>query len=66
LDAVELLRRAGLSGDKVVLEALRTCDLPPTEVIAWCSAMLESDRVGFIGGESNAALRTHWQRAAAK
>ena len=50
----------------VVIEALRTCDLPATEVIAWCSTMLENDRVGFIGGESIAALRTHWQRVAAK
>jgi hypothetical protein len=50
----------------VVLEALGKCDLPAAEVIAWCSAMLESDRVGFIGGESIATLRTHWQRVAAK
>jgi len=36
---------------KVVLEALRKCDLPAAEVIGWCSAMLESDRVGFIARE---------------
>ena len=35
----------------VVLEALRKCDLPAAEVIAWCSAMLENDRVGFIARE---------------
>ena len=50
----------------VVIEALRTCDLAATEVIAWCSAMLESDRVGFIAAESIEALRTHWQKAVAK
>ena len=50
----------------VVIEALRTCDLPATEVIAWCSTMLENDRVGFIAAESIEALRTHWQRTAAK
>src|SRR6516225_1989010 len=30
----------------VVLKALEKCDLPATEVIAWCSAMLDDDRVG--------------------
>ena len=38
-------------GLKVVLEALRKSDLPAAEVIAWCSAMLENDRVGFIARE---------------
>lgn len=42
---------------KVVLEALRTCDLPAAEVIAWCSAMLENDRIGFIAREPLRSLR---------
>src|SRR5205823_13395750 len=29
----------------VVLKALPKCDLPAAEVAAWCSAMLENDRV---------------------
>ena len=50
---------------KVVLEALRKCDLPAAEVIAWCSAMLESDRVGFIAREPLQSLRHHFQTTAA-
>jgi hypothetical protein len=51
---------------KVVLEALRECDLPAAEVIGWCSAMLENDRVGFIAREPMEALRAHWQTTAAR
>lgn len=51
---------------KVVLEALRKCDLPAAEVIAWCSAMLENDRVGFIAREPLQSLRNQLQRAAAR
>jgi hypothetical protein len=51
---------------KVVVEALRECDLPAAEVIAWCSAMLESDRVGFIAREPLEALRRHFQATAAR
>jgi hypothetical protein len=51
---------------QVVLQALRVCDLPAAEVIAWCSAMLENDRVGFIARESLQALRSHFQRATAR
>ena len=50
----------------VVIEALRTCDLPATEVIAWCSTMLENDRVGFIAREPLESLRAHFQEAAAR
>lgn len=53
-------------GLKVVLEALRKSDLPATEVIAWCSAMLESDRIGFIVREPLQSLRTHFQTIAAR
>jgi hypothetical protein len=51
---------------KVVLESLRKSDLPAAEVIAWCSAMLESDRVGFIAREPLQSLRNHFQRTAAR
>jgi uncharacterized Zn finger protein len=46
----------------VVIAALRTSDLPASEVIAWCSAMLKQDRVGFIAHEPLESLRTHWQK----
>jgi uncharacterized Zn finger protein len=46
---------------RVVLQALRTCALPANEVMAWCSAMLANDRVGFIAEESLQSLRTHFQ-----
>jgi hypothetical protein len=50
----------------VVLEALRKCDLPAAEVIAWCSAMLENDRIGFIAREPLQSLQNHFQRTAAR
>jgi uncharacterized Zn finger protein len=50
----------------VVIAALRTCDLSASEVIAWCSTMLASDRVGFIARKPIEALRTHWQRTVAE
>src|SRR5262249_49065852 len=50
----------------VVLKTLTKCDLPADEVIAWCSAMLDNDRVGFIAGEPLQALRTHFRTAAAR
>jgi hypothetical protein len=50
----------------VVLGALRKCDLPAAEVIAWCTAMLENDRIGFIAREPLQALRDHAQRTATR
>jgi len=50
----------------VVLKDLEKCDLPATEVIAWCSAMLDSDRVGFIARESLQSLRSRAQAAAGR
>jgi hypothetical protein len=50
----------------VVLKALEKCDLPAAEVIAWCSAMLGEDRVGFIARGPLQALRTHAQAAAGR
>jgi hypothetical protein len=49
-----------------VVKALEKCDLPATEVIAWCSAMLDEDRVGFIARESLQALRNRVQATAGK
>ena len=50
----------------VVMAALRTCDLPAFEVIAWCSAMLDADRVGFIAEKSLQSLRNQFPGAAAQ
>jgi hypothetical protein len=47
----------------VVIEAVTKCDLPADEVLAWCSAMLDTDRVGFIARKSLEALRHHVQAA---
>jgi hypothetical protein len=51
---------------KVVIEAIRKSDLPATEVIAWCSTMLENDRIGFIAREPIQSLRNHFQTTAAR
>jgi hypothetical protein len=50
----------------VVLKALEKCDLPANEVIAWCSAMLDNDRVGFIAREPLQALQKHAQAASGR
>jgi hypothetical protein len=68
---VEMSDEGLMTGDievclNVVLEALRKSDLPAAEVIAWCSAMLENDRVGFIAREPLQSLRNHFQRTAAR
>lgn len=41
----------------VVVKALKKCDLPETDVAAWCSAMLKRDRVGFTSEADLRALR---------
>jgi uncharacterized Zn finger protein len=48
----------------VVLRALEKCDLPADEVVAWCSAMLDNDRVGFIARGPLQALRNRAKAAA--
>ena len=48
----------------VVLGALKKCDLPGDQVLAWCAAMLDNDRVGFIASEQLQSLRTHWEGVA--
>jgi hypothetical protein len=45
----------------VVLKALKKCDLPPDEIVAWCSAMVGNDRVGFIAEEQLQALRNQFE-----
>jgi hypothetical protein len=45
----------------VVLKALKNCDLPAQEVIAWCSAMLDNDRTGFIAKEQLQSLRASYR-----
>ena len=42
---------------KVVIQALKKCDLPANEVIAWCVKMLANDRVGFICDQELQTLR---------
>ena len=42
---------------KVVIQALRKCDLPASESMAWCRDMLKKDRVGFICEEELKALQ---------
>jgi len=48
-----------------VIGALKTSDLPASEVLAWCATMLKTDRVGFIAHEAIEALQSHWKRIAA-
>jgi hypothetical protein len=50
----------------VVLKALAKSELPAAEVIAWCTAMLETDRVGFIAREPLQSLRSRAQAAAGR
>jgi hypothetical protein len=46
---------------QVVVEALQKSDLPPTEIIAWCKAMIKSDRVGCIYDRELQALQHQFQ-----
>jgi hypothetical protein len=46
---------------RVVLQALKECDLPPDEVVAWCAAMIKSDRVGCICDRDLGTLRNHFE-----
>ena len=45
----------------VVIQALKTCDLPASQVTAWCQAMLNSDRVGYISERELQALREQFE-----
>ena len=46
---------------QVVIKALKKCDLPARQVIAWCGEMLKNDRVGFICDRELTALREQWE-----
>jgi hypothetical protein len=46
---------------QVVTKALKKCDLPPADVIAWCDGMSKNDRVGFIYDRELGALRNHFE-----
>ena len=50
----------------VVLKALEKCNLASAELISWCSAMKDNDRVGFIAREQLESLRNRLQAAAAR
>ena len=45
----------------VVIESLTQGDVPAQEVIAWCTAMRASDRVGFLAEKPLEALRQRVQ-----
>ena len=47
----------------VVLKSLKKCDVPADELIAWCSEMHESDRVGCIADEELQSLRDRFLSA---
>ena len=42
---------------QVVIKAVKRCNLPTDDVIAWCAAMTNNDRVGFICDTELQALR---------
>jgi uncharacterized Zn finger protein len=46
---------------RVVMKALKKCDLPQGEKIAWCAEMLKRDRVGFICNRELQSLRNHFE-----
>ena len=50
----------------VVIKNLKKSELPAVEVVAWCSAMVENDRVGCIASEPLESLRKHFQAAASQ
>lgn len=45
----------------VVIQALKTCDLPASQVTAWSGNMLKADRVGYISERELRALREQSQ-----
>ena len=63
---VEMSDEGLMTGDieeclDVVVQALKKCDLPRDEVLAWCAGMSRSDRVGCIYDRELAALRKHFE-----
>jgi hypothetical protein len=51
---------------KVVIGSLTKGDVPAKEVIAWCTAMRASDRVGFVAEKPLDALRQRVEAAASQ
>ena len=49
-------------GLSVVIGAFKRCDLPAVELLRWCTAMLDSDRVGFISRKPLEALQKRLQK----
>jgi uncharacterized Zn finger protein len=45
----------------VVVKAVKKCDLPRGELIAWCKAITKSDRVGFIYERQLQELRNQFE-----
>jgi hypothetical protein len=45
----------------VVMKALKGCDLPTGEKLAWCAEMTKRDRVGFVGDRELQALRKYFE-----
>ena len=45
-----------------VTKALKKCNLPSAEVVAWCKKMIASDRVGFIYDEELRTLQKHFEK----
>jgi hypothetical protein len=43
---------------RVILKALKGCDLPTNQVAEWCSTMVASDRVGCIASKEIRALKS--------
>jgi uncharacterized Zn finger protein len=67
---VEMSDEGLMTGDiedclSVVLNALPRSEVPTAEGIAWCAAMLDNDRAGFIARGALESLRRHFQAAAA-
>lgn len=53
-------------GLSVVIEAVAKCDLPADEVLAWCSVLLQTDRMGFIARRPLEALHRRVEAAEAQ
>ncbi|MBI3468556.1 MAG: hypothetical protein HY000_36605 [Planctomycetes bacterium] len=49
---------------KIVLKALKKCDLPPKDIVQWCDAMIKKDRVGFICDDELRALKRRFGASA--
>jgi hypothetical protein len=45
----------------VVVQALKTCDLPRADVLAWCMGMSKNDRVGCICERELKAVRERFE-----